>query len=93
MANLIREQAAGVLDRREWWSLKDSYEAMVVYGKDVCSVHITNSNREDVTKELAEKLKAKQSITLQTTSTIDSFFVECNQDQVMVLIKDLESVC
>jgi len=93
MAELVRKQPAGILERREWWSLSDTCEAMVVYGKEICSIHITNSNREDISKELVAKLLEKTGVSLSTTATIDSYFIECEEEKVVGLLADLESVC
>ncbi len=93
MAELIREQPAGILERREWWSLPDSCEAMVVYGKEICSIHVTNKNKEDITKELAGRIEAQTEVALSTTATIDSFLIECKANEAPSLLTALESVC
>lgn len=93
MVELIRAQPAGILDRREWWSLPNSCEVMVVYGKDICSIHITNKSKEDITKGLAERVEAQKEIALSTTETIDSFLIECKASDVPSLLAALETVC
>lgn len=93
MAKLIREQSSGILERREWWLLKNSCEGMTAYGEDICSIHITNQNKEDITKLLAEKIETKTKVSFSITATIDSFLIECKANDTPSLLDDLEAAC
>ena len=93
MPSLIKEKPAGIFDRREWWSLAKSCEATVAYGKGICSIHITDANQEDITEKLAEQLEKETGKVHSTTATIDSFFIECETEEVKSLLAALESVC
>ncbi len=91
MAVLIREQPADILNRREWWSLSDSCEAIIAFGKDVCSIHVTNMSQEDITKELFEKIDSRTETKLSITATIDSYFIECELGEEKAVMEAIES--
>lgn len=93
MVELVREQLAGVLERRQWWSLGSLGEAMVVYGKDICSIHITDENKKDISTDVAKKLGRRTNIpSFTVTATIDSYFIECQKEDIENILKNIESV-
>jgi len=93
MAELIREQPAGTLDRREYWSLSNACEAMDSYRDDVCSIHVNNQSKEDITKDIDREYELRTGIEIPAIMTIDWFLVECKASEVTSLLADLESVC
>lgn len=91
MASLIREQAAGIIGRREWWAVAD-HTAVVAYGSKSCGISITDRNRKDITEEVAENLRKAFGRNISKVSTIDSVLIECSQTDVTSLLAEIENV-
>lgn len=86
----ILEQNDGILNRREWWSLSNSCEALVAYGDKICSIHLTNKEKIDITQEVAKIIKEQANIAITVTATIDSYFIECSKEDLETLMRFLD---
>ncbi|MDF3055778.1 MAG: hypothetical protein K0Q74_1685 [Gammaproteobacteria bacterium] len=91
MIMLIKEQASGILNKREWWQV-GSNTAVVAHGDNRCGIVILDQNRHDITEKTAQALRALNGCPATLIRTIDSCMIESTHDNLMSLLKDIERV-
>jgi hypothetical protein len=91
MANLLREQSAGAIGRREWWGVSGC-TAVVAYGSKSCGISITDGNRQDITGTVASELRKRLGKDISVVSTIDSVLIECVEMEVAPLLMEIEKL-
>ncbi len=90
---LLKEKASnGLLAKREWWSLGDMCEAMIVYEHGKCSINITGDSG-DISLTIGEKINKERSRKYPTTVTIDSGFIEVPEDELNEVLSLIENLC
>jgi hypothetical protein len=92
-AKIVREQPAGILSRRQWWSVGKACEALVVYEQDRCSIHLTDASGADISNTVAARLSKEHGRPYPTTSTIDSSFIEIPEKDLKEILRIVDEYC
>jgi L-rhamnose isomerase len=91
MITLIKEQASGILNKREWWQV-GSNTAVVAYGDNRCGIVILDLDRHDITERIAQELHSLNGFPATLIQTIDSCMIESTTDHLMSLLQDIEKI-
>ena len=90
---LLREKNPdGIMAKREWWSLGEGYEALVVYEDGNCSINVTGKEG-DVSLSIGDKINKANSSNYVTTATIDSGFIEVPEGDLKNILSLIEQYC
>lgn len=57
MIQLVKETSAGVIGKRQWWSVGD-FTALVAYGSEGCGISVSDADRRDITDTVAHQMNA-----------------------------------
>lgn len=90
-AELIREQAQGVLGRRQWWRL-GTHTAVVAYGERQCGISVTDDSRHDVTQTVIARIQARGVHSVNVIESIDTQLIGCGLDEVGAMLAEVEAV-
>lgn len=90
MATLTKETPAGVIGKRQWWSLGD-FTALVACGGEDSGISICDPGNRDITEQVAEKLDAlgRQ---VRTAPSIDCVMIICSEESIPSFLEDVEKV-
>jgi len=90
MATLTKEAPAGVIGKRQWWSL-GSVTALVAYGTDGCGISICDQDNRDITDQVVKKMDALGQ-QVRTAQSIDSVMIRCSEESIISFLEDVEKV-
>lgn len=91
--------ATEFIGRKEWWEIGDHCEALIGFGKNLRSINIRDAKGNDVTsivaKQLDIKLVDEENIMTEVrlNRTIDAFLIECPEELLVRLLKQVDFVC
>ncbi|MET0052130.1 MAG: hypothetical protein ABW095_13770 [Candidatus Thiodiazotropha sp.] len=86
------KDADGILSKRQWWTVGESCEALVVYENGKCSINITG-NSGDLTASIGKKINEDHSCNFVITATIDSGFIEIPEDELEKVLSWIDICC
>ena len=88
MAELLKYVEGGILSDREYWKAGRENEIIVSIEGDICSISVTDKNKNNISELISAFLKVKK-INHKLISTIDSHMIELkstSKNQVIELI-------
>lgn len=90
MIQLVKESSAGVLGKRQWWSVGD-FTALVAYGSEGCGISVCDADNRDITDAVAHQMNAMGS-NVATALSIDSVMITCPEAAVKTMLVDIGKV-
>lgn len=100
MLELIKTKSADeFIGYVEWWKIGNHCKASISFCEKQRAIHITDVEGKDITPIIAKKMDIKligkeNDITeIRLNRTIDAYFIECSEDVLMSLLKQIDSIC